>query len=511
MENFEKNLRDKFNNASSREGIDPNDLWNSIATEITDSNESPGSPTPSNNQFKKYLPFLLLLLLALGGILIYQYSEESSPFNTVEISEIDTDAEKIIGNENLDLVDYNSSNTKPQHITSIEEQISSQTQNSNTINFQKNTLANKDNVNIDEKPNLNSNTSNSLLNESISTNIITAKNRHKYLSSDLRTNGTDSFVSRSSIENSTTPQNHTFLNTKNESDQPIEKFLVEENEIAANNANIANEDKILSKSEMLENFDLLTAKAIGYPLEVSSKSLPAFSPTSVKFDKSQARFSIGFHGGTQVLWEKFEGDQAREITRAEELNQAFKLFPGQYFGATVNFRFNQHVFIETGIAFNRSISQFNRIIETKDSIIIRNDIFQGQKVMADATRTIVHHNKLSTLRIPVSLGYQFNNDQWSFGTSAGIAINFTQKYSGRVINDNNIVINYPSGEGTDAPANPIYLSYHLNPYINYELNTSLSLQLQPSFGFHQFGKTELYGVKHTGWSTGIRLGLIYTP
>ena len=234
-------------------------------------------------------------------------------------------------------------------------------------------------------------------------------------------------------------------------------------------------------------------------------------PMEIKIDKSKAKFSIGVYGLSHLLKEKFEGDQARDIARAEELNQAFELFPGQQFGADFRFHLNDNLFASAGISWRRSISQFNKIIEIKDTTFIRTDEFAGQELIVDATRTIVHHNKLTSLILPLSLGYQTQFGKWGFGTNAGIAIHFTQHFSGRTLNSNSLLVSYPNNENDLAPAKDIYLSYQLNPFVTYGLNSILSIQLKTEIGLHQFGKTALYDLKHHGWSTGIGLGLLYTP
>jgi len=506
MEDFEKSLQDKFKDATSNEGIDPNDLWNTIESNIAGDDNPP--PTKPSNGFKKYLPIALLLMLTVGGIYIYQYNQTDTPLSNLELSNTDTDREKLVGAKDLDKIDFseNSSTSKtPTNILDVEDQINSQ----NDIDF------NESQYKVTSAEALNTNQQNNQVDQhtrnssqKTNSNINSSESNNKQVENNITSGRTDKFTSTKNLntikdELLNKPKDHTFYNSSESTIEKSKSNSTQFNEIL--------EDKKSKSRLMLENFDQLSSKNFEYPLKESNKSWPSFQPSSVKFDKSQAKFTVGLHGGSHVLWEKFAGDQTREIIRAEELNQAFNLFPGQHFGASLNFHFNQYIFVSTGINFRRSISQFNKTIVTKDSTIIRNDIIAGQMIVADATRTIVHHNKLSTLTIPISIGFQKSFGKWTIGTSAGIAYNLTQKFSGRTQNSNDAIIDYPNTENTLAPTKANFLSYHLDPFVNYKLNRKISIQLRPSIGLYQFGQTALYDLKHTGWSAGLGLGLVYTP
>ena len=108
MKFFEKNIKDRFKNASSLEGVDADDLWNSIESGMVEE-------FPERKSFffrKRNWLFLISLFVIVGGITWVQLPDESTSVTDLENSNAKNQIQDIEEkNSNAKEVDKTTNNT----------------------------------------------------------------------------------------------------------------------------------------------------------------------------------------------------------------------------------------------------------------------------------------------------------------------------------------------------------------------------------------------------------------
>ena len=114
------------------------------------------------------------------------------------------------------------------------------------------------------------------------------------------------------------------------------------------------------------------------------------------------------------------------------------------------------------------------------------------------TRTVRHYNKISTLEIPIGVGYQLNNRRWSLRATGGILINLNQRASGVSIHPDGWPVQWQSTNNLKL-ANHLGLGYYGHLRFAYDLFDKVSVFIQPSYSAYP-------GDRQTGNSYSLKYG-----
>ena len=499
MKDFEKKLKDKFRDAVSPEGIDSDELWNNIQGQLK-------SEDPGQSFFGKYFKYLFLLAFAFAGVfLLIQYNNHSN----ANIS------------SNKEASQFESPTTKTNH-SSVETKGNNAASNNNNNNDSNNSEPSKSASVLGLQKNQ--------INDSNSAVLLSPERTNK---SSIKSSTSRTSVSNSGeikIPGDIDQKIVSFENTINKTNKSAEIKNSNLAEGSQMEQNISMQDETIkinaditpiidktpeSKTALIENnlseittFDFLENKGL-FPVKLNESSLQKFQPSEMSLDLSQAKFSIGLYGGIHFMQDRFS-EIANSTTDIAVLNNAFKAQAGSQVGLDLIFNLNKNWFGSIGVAYQNTVMQFD-YAESWDSTVIRNDIFAGQKVQARATRTVVHHNKRSSISTPINIGYQYVAGRWKLGASAGITAHFIQNQSGKSLDLRNKIVAYPNNENSILPLNKFHLSYQISPIVNYSFSSMMDLQLKSSLGYYQFGSSDFYNAKQNALMVGFGLGLIYTP
>ncbi len=463
MKFFEKNLKDRFKNASSLEGIDADDLWKNIESSIE--TESP----KRKFIFLRYRYLILLLsLFLIGGALVWNQSSDESLSNS-EIKNSDS---------NIEFQNIGGSKVEGKNLT--------QEKNNNTI-------TNKENENS------------TVIQHELLENtpvIILPKSKNKTQSINTNIN----HESLSVLEKNNTPLFND--NSKNNADKNelIKTEIQKESTLTQDNTpqieQLFNGEKI-DFTEKIESIALLLPNEKEDQLGLNDLIILS------KFKDKKSKFSLGVFTGIHTMKNNFSSKLASDNERKDLLNQGFQLETGYSFAMEASFHFNKNISITSGLEYVKSKSEFN-FNQTWDTIIVNPNSHVGALTDAIVERTVRHHNRMDYFSVPILLSFQKSIGKIELGISTGVGLNFIKTQTGKSLNSSNQVAIYPITENDLLPVSKFFLSYHLRPYLNYTLDEKISFQLRTDFRFQDFGDSDFYQLKYSSTFWGLSGGVQYT-
>lgn len=165
--------------------------------------------------------------------------------------------------------------------------------------------------------------------------------------------------------------------------------------------------------------------------------------------------------------------------------------------------------IKTGLEFFEHQSEFN-IIHVSETIITRPG-FSGQQefIPATATRTIVHDNKFRYLSIPMEIGLQHSYKKFNIGISSGLGLNYFISQKGKSMNQDNDIREINNANEGDTPYRKVFLSYHISPFMTYDLTEKTGIRLNSNLRYQNYGKSKFYGLNQSSVIIGFNVGLVY--
>ena len=461
MKFFEKNIKDRFKNASSLEGIDPNDLWSNIESSIATE-----SPKRKFIFFRKRYLLGLLFLFLIGGAIVWNQVSDEKPLakntnNTVKPT---------IENQNID-----SNNSDQKNIT----QAKSKDANESKVEL---TQASEQNDKTKNPPSTNSseNKNNSLL--------LPPKTTQEPIS----------FITK-----------NTPLNSNDNSEANINKSELDNNKIQKELTPAQN--NVLKNEQLFDGQEIDFTKIASIDFLISQEDEEELDLNDlIKFSTKdkKIKFSLGIFTGIHTVKNQFSSQLSSDKERRDLLNQGFQYELGHSYALEANVQLNKNIFITSGLEYVKSISEFN-LVKNWKTVIVNPNSPVGALTDASATRTVRHHNKMNYLSVPILFGFQKSFRKMELGMSAGIGLNFTKSQTGKSLNFNDEVTSYPTAENKVLPVSNFFTSYHLRPYLNYALAKKVSLQLRIDVRYQNFGKSDFYQLKYNSILGGISGGVQY--
>lgn len=495
MDFFEKNLNERFKDASSHEGVDANDLWSQIESEVS---EKPSKPFLFSFWKNKYFLSLAVLLL-IGAFAWYQLSDNSISTNTKKIT-----SKKQIQNHS-ETIEKKVNNSEKINPVMEENSILQSENNSHTAtNTQKPTIKN-DNTNI----------SNNAFTKNLNNENVSVTNKIKSSKTILKSN---ELTNHSAIENSNINSSNTITNLEAKK-TPLKKHTLNQNNLSTKQADNSLTEQPTASETSKSSSTLYLEKLPPSPMisekiiqEITSEQetenindviFPIGEPTA-------SRFRVGVFAGVHTIKNIFSTNLAADEVRRDLLNNGFQYELGQTYSLELGYRLYNNIYFKSGIEYLQSKSEFN-LVQAWDTTIVNPNSPVGQLTDGKAKRTVLHHNKMKYLSIPLMIAVQksIGNRDLEMGVGVGVGLNFTSKQSGKSINSNNFIALYPSNENDALPVHNFFLSYQLKPYLNYRIRKNTFIQLRADIRYQSFGDSDFYGLKYSSILMGGGLGIEY--
>jgi hypothetical protein len=251
-------------------------------------------------------------------------------------------------------------------------------------------------------------------------------------------------------------------------------------------------------------------KSISSPLPIDEQDRIGINGIIItsKNSTKNSTFSLGLFSGSHTLKNKFLAIVPMDNERKNLLNDNFHLEPGYSVAIEASLLYKENILITSGFEYVKSKSEFN-FTQFWDTIIVNPNSHVGALTDASARRTVRHHNKINYFSIPILIGYKKSFGKIDLGMSTGVGLNFTQSQTGKSLNSNNQITIYPIKENKELPVATFFLSYHLRPYVSYDLSDKISFQFRTDFRFQNYRKSDFYQLKYRSTFFGLSGGVRY--
>ncbi|MGH1335342.1 MAG: outer membrane beta-barrel protein, partial [Aureispira sp.] len=227
------------------------------------------------------------------------------------------------------------------------------------------------------------------------------------------------------------------------------------------------------------------------------------APTSLN-KKHNKRFSIGafvgLHTTKNIFFKPQYSDNVQDL-----LNKGYQYELGSSAGLEVDFRFYKNMFVLTGLEHHQSKTEFN-FTRTWSTTVLNSNSPTGYS-NATATKVVRHHNTMRYYSIPLLVGIKKSIGRLEFGVSLGVHFNFTQLQTGKTLDENSRVVVFDAT--TTLPVSKFFMSYNCRPFINYQINNKLTIQLRVDGRYQHYGFSELYNLNHAALYMGLSIGSQY--
>lgn len=500
MKLFEKNIKDRFKDASSLEGLNPDNLWSQIDAAIETNS------TKRRFVFFRWRYLLLLLsLFIVGGITIWNITSE------IALSEKEnSSSNSIVAFQNDEKNIKENKNDKSTDNDNVDE-------NNEKENFS--TITKKNTKEITSSPTLLSKneTSNQIYtkqtNESSINDVTYHENQHNnntisQAKSIVKSNSEKQSINQINEDNDVfqidnITQIGSIVKSDWEEQSNINKYLRSDN--STPNQHLEGESLFIGKK-----IKFTKLKSISSPLPIDEQDRIGINGIIItsKNSTKNSTFSLGLFSGSHTLKNKFLAIVPMDNERKNLLNDNFHLEPGYSVAIEASLLYKENILITSGFEYVKSKSEFN-FTQFWDTIIVNPNSHVGALTDASARRTVRHHNKINYFSIPILIGYKKSFGKIDLGMSTGVGLNFTQSQTGKSLNSNNQITIYPIKENKELPVATFFLSYHLRPYVSYDLSDKISFQFRTDFRFQNYRKSDFYQLKYRSTFFGLSGGVRY--
>jgi hypothetical protein len=133
----------------------------------------------------------------------------------------------------------------------------------------------------------------------------------------------------------------------------------------------------------------------------------------------------------------------------------------------------------------------------------RNQNPNADLIRAKATRTVIHHNQMNFIHLPVAVGMRQTLGKFTLGMQAGVGLNFIFVQEGKSINKNGTI----ALMSQDLPAyKPFFLSLNAQPFLAYHLKGAMTLRMDYCLRYQHHGSSDFWGVKASSLYSGVGIG-----
>lgn len=539
MKQFDDNLRKRFKDKNSLEGINSDALWNNIANKL---------PEIDNKPKKRYglyflSSLLLITVLSITGYLtvsnnvkhkVTNITKSTDPIKSlnseqlIEVLDKNEQTNIIVNNAQKEEASINepalesnklasgSPNSIKQRVNNIEikSNIKRETQiavtpslphhtsaGNNTalaLNIPKARASNGTDVSTEPSVNL----------DRINSPIIAFKNNNNSQRKQLSTSTALPTITGTIYSNTNTGSLFNKENIPNTSKianqpnlvQPLSPFgglKINNSNTTLSNVTIEKQPHI-SCSSIPHNSNNSNATADKRTALIKDIAVPSHK---------KGDFSVLVATGVNVSINRYSSLQSSESDIANLLNQVYDIQLGSENILQVAYTFKNGFFISSSFGFSAVNAQLNRVLKY-DTLVSYSST--SYLVDATATRTVRHRNHHHFLHIPLGGGYQYAIKNWVIEIELGTALNITTHQSGKRLYPNRSTIVAYNNEEV-AVHKTLSYSVYMRPSISHQLNKAFALQLSTLFRQQFNPKFTLEGqeIRHRTFHIAPQFGVRY--
>lgn len=515
MEWFEKEYKKRFEEESSMEGVQADPLWEQISEAI-----------PQQRKIDAYLhwKWLILGVLLIGASTIWMMTTTNSnnSDDTVHLQSQKLQSEitsnKNFTNKNTDTALNTFENTEnvesslevnlAKEDSEISTPIDQNITGSNALSAISKSLTER----IDVEKIENKSSSNL-----ISTSSFT---REKYgLESGKATikNDIPAAINDESKTKEVVAQNEVHVNLVESTESQLPESIESDISSSANTTGTLAEDQMQTLASIFDTKEIAKNDLEGRStIEISkldfittlvekeqkSISIPEVFNPIIQVDRPNP-WSIHIQSAATFFDLRYQDQGDSELFAAQANDSLRALQVGNSFGVGLSYELNSNWQISGGIEINRYENRLRAVLSSDTTA------FDSMQVLRKAKRirTVNHHNKLSTLTIPIDISYNHRlSGSWSLGASFGVSYSLIQLQRGKALGRNNTVVEYSDTSNRQFEN---FFSLRFNPYLQYQLSEKLAINLNAGVSFQNHGNAAAQDLGQHSLIYRLGMGLSY--
>ncbi|MFK7806192.1 MAG: hypothetical protein AB8F74_00195 [Saprospiraceae bacterium] len=480
MNPFEKEFKDRFQNAHSTDGVDSDAIWGSISEALPQEEEKP------KGIFFRYGKYFLLALagLLVAGLGLY-FTWGSEMVDIAENKSVETSINKDLvfqnKKENTERVSEGNNNNKGSETPPAKDDDREIVKLKDNLDL-KNTLKNNSNKAIAKKS-----TEEQLIKledgNNLTEDLINISNITEEIIKTIAEDQTNEIANKKNKVNNSTEKEE----TKSVTEKATEQTDLKE-PILFNSKNIS----------LYTMYDELPFVVLNNDFNINA------DPVIPKTKKGRNRkIQIGLFAGVVNWSSNYKNNNNSAVINA--LDKSASSAYGQSLSVLLQWNFSKKIHLTTGLEYMNAKTRFD-YVSTKDSFAIVDGYQQLGPIDAIATRTVRHHNTLQVFSLPILFGTHKNVGAFELGVDAGVGLNYIISQEGRTLDSELTIADFNSTDNNTLPYRDFYLSYQLQPYLSYSATERIKLQLRPNFRYQHHGNSKLHDIEMSSLLWGVNVG-----
>ncbi|MFT5167755.1 MAG: hypothetical protein ACI8P3_002993, partial [Saprospiraceae bacterium] len=306
---------------------------------------------------------------------------------------------------------------------------------------------------------------------------------------------------------------------------PIEVSTLKNNNPESIDIFNAATNKQLSQNVTIEALDYLPSLPI-LPLAIKSAQpdFPIIQNPDYKKPPQVNHFQMGVYSGVNSLFTHYK-DKNTNPELWEELTAGNTPEWGLSTSLRLSWLRKGKYSLSTGIDFDNIRVKFQNVKEAETTVLDENyltgfsidpqtgdtidKVYGAVMRRANAKRSVLHHNNFKLISIPLEIGIQQQKRKFGFGINIGISTTFFIAQNGRTLNSNREIQTIDDTIDDELPFRKFSFSYHLNPFVDYEISKRIKLRLSPVVRYQSHGLSGLYGLNQYSVFTSFNGGLVF--
>ena len=232
----------------------------------------------------------------------------------------------------------------------------------------------------------------------------------------------------------------------------------------------------------------------------------------------EGEFFMEWLGSSDLYWRTIEAKSKEFDGYARERDNSEKQTYSYSSAFHLGFRDQSGATIRAGVQLSRINERFDYEKESLVTLIITNRIgADGHIIGSDTIREVkaqmeTIHNRIESIDIPVSVGYEHRIKKWSLGIQAGVLVNVGLKARGSFFApppaDAPVAFSDNTPEGLDAFKNKVNTAYTAALSFGYRVAPKTEIRLEPHMQYRPDSYTNsTYVLDQRYTMVGLRLGI----
>ncbi|MDF1695405.1 MAG: hypothetical protein P1U56_06220 [Saprospiraceae bacterium] len=501
MEWFEKEYKRRFENESTHEGIESNLLWDKIAESIPQK-----SPKKRIQSWKGLLFFGLFFM---GATILFLNSpfpsstsnpkqqanaEHQTPENLTSFNNVASDSPMTIADKKQE---NNRANNRSEAAQESKQE-ENKPDKKEIYSKDKRVSQSPQVKRIEKEGNVQSKRKLKESDERLPTEHINDSNEQKG-----NTNSNSSLSSSSSTTTTSSFNNKSIITkgTQKSLKKAIESDLDEKNGLEKTIESEEIDSRIRGLVDDIPMLNFIHTKELTHQEGIS------ISPQTPRVDiiqHSSNPWTVQLNTGANFLDLRYQNVSSTEQFASDANAAIGALQIGNTTELLLDHQLNDSWSIASGVSWNAYEHKLHAVL-TWDSTAL--DEFEKLR-NAKYTRTVIHHNKLNTLTIPLQITYStYLSRKWAMGTSFGGTYSLVRSQRGKILGSTNGFLLYSDSENRQFTD---FISLRIQPMLRYIMNDHFALQLNAGVSFQKHGLANIQNLNQSSKIYSIGLGLRYT-